>query len=238
MKRFILGMISGLLVSGFVSSASNNTYVLKQSEYPIVMNCAEMEFENPVLEMDGTTYVPLREFCEKGEIKVYWKNYEPEHLLDWPPEHRPVSHIKLLAPFVQDRIQYATWEGDGTIFSSEMEKEVFVEKKYARLNKIQTPEEAIKLAATKLEPEYYNNPYDTNIYAAVYIEKYDAWFVMFNRAYVAPLENLCLPILEYDINAIISSDGEILFANVDGPALARAQMPDNVVAQLSEFLEQ
>lgn len=81
MTKSIKGFISGFLVAcllftvSFTASASIREFVLKQVDYPIVVNGVEYKDENlPVLSYQGNTYVPLRGFCNMVGKSIIWNS--------------------------------------------------------------------------------------------------------------------------------------------------------------------
>ena len=61
-KQLIIGILIGALVFGGIPAfAATGQYILTQAQYKIVVNGVKYtDTENPILNYNGTTYVPLR----------------------------------------------------------------------------------------------------------------------------------------------------------------------------------
>ena len=60
-KQLIIGILIGALVFGGIPVFAASQYILMQAQYKIVVNGVEYtDTENPILNYNGTTYVPLR----------------------------------------------------------------------------------------------------------------------------------------------------------------------------------
>ena len=70
-----LGMTFVLL--GATSIAANN-YTLEQVNYPIYINGTQQTTDKPVLNLDGSTYVPLRFVGEGSGLEVNWVGEKSE----------------------------------------------------------------------------------------------------------------------------------------------------------------
>ena len=203
MKKIILGIIIGIICSGTISALTSNTFVLTESAYPIYANCNEIVFDNPVLDYNGTTYVPLREFCDRNQININF-NVNPKF------SDKPFT--KLILPFIQGSIVEKTVPSDVRFF--ENEDKIFEQKlfsQYVSQPKIENAEQAVKMAATRIGKL---SLYDSKVYDVVFFEKYNAWMVTFCRQ---NFSDLCLSISEWRISAIVNSDGQLLMEFYDYP---------------------
>ena len=60
-KQLIIGILIGALVFGGIPVFAASQYILTQAQYKIVVNGVKYtDTENPILNYNGTTYVPLR----------------------------------------------------------------------------------------------------------------------------------------------------------------------------------
>ncbi|CAM3877668.1 hypothetical protein [Marinicrinis lubricantis] len=62
MKKLAIGIISGAVILYAASVSANNLkeYILNEADYHIQVNQKSYTPKNPVLNLNGTTYVPLR----------------------------------------------------------------------------------------------------------------------------------------------------------------------------------
>ena len=56
----------------FVTGVAANNYTLEQVNYPIYINGEQKTTDKPVLNLDGSTYVPLRFMSENAGMEVNW----------------------------------------------------------------------------------------------------------------------------------------------------------------------
>ncbi|MDP3387072.1 MAG: Gmad2 immunoglobulin-like domain-containing protein [Eubacteriales bacterium] len=74
MKGLILGIIIGavlmLPVSSFASSLTQ--YILVKAQYPIMVDDNLYEGDLPILNYEGSTYVPLRTMSELLNVNIFW----------------------------------------------------------------------------------------------------------------------------------------------------------------------
>jgi hypothetical protein len=74
MKGLILGIIIGavlmLPVSSFASSLTQ--YILVKAQYPIMVDDNLYEGDLPILNYDGSTYVPLRTLSDLLNVNIFW----------------------------------------------------------------------------------------------------------------------------------------------------------------------
>ncbi|WP_113671192.1 stalk domain-containing protein [Vallitalea guaymasensis] len=77
-KGFIAGFVCAALMLGLFGgsvTASIKQFVMKQAEYPIIINGEEYKSDKlPVLTWEGNTYVPLRAFADITGTKLEWNN--------------------------------------------------------------------------------------------------------------------------------------------------------------------
>ena len=206
MKKFVLGFLFALFLMGGVLAINDASYNLTESPYPLYVNCSLMDFKSPILDLDGTTYVPLREFCERNQAYIDFK----KNL------HLSSNYIKVSFPFVQNEILKVAVPNKVSFFEESYEKEIFSDKKDLRPIKISSAEEAVKFAAAQIAYSGDDSIYDTRIFDVLYFEKYDAWMIMFNNPYQD--DNMeCMPSSEWTVNVIINSDGELLDYFYDFP---------------------
>lgn len=73
-KGMILGILIGavlmLPISSFASSLTQ--YILVEAQYPIMVDDNQYEGELPILNYEGSTYVPLRTMSELLEVDIFW----------------------------------------------------------------------------------------------------------------------------------------------------------------------
>ncbi len=74
MKGLILGIIIGavlmLPVSSFASSLTQ--YILVKAQYPIMVDDNLYEGDLPILNYNGSTYVPLRTLSDLLNVNIFW----------------------------------------------------------------------------------------------------------------------------------------------------------------------
>jgi len=74
MKGLILGILIGavlmLPISSFASSLTQ--YILVEAQYPIMVDDNQYEGDLPILNYEGSTYVPLRTMSELLEVDIFW----------------------------------------------------------------------------------------------------------------------------------------------------------------------
>ncbi|MBV1757678.1 MAG: hypothetical protein KMY55_07520 [Dethiosulfatibacter sp.] len=73
-KGMILGILIGavlmLPISSFASSLTQ--YILVEAQYPIMVDDNQYEGDLPILNYEGSTYVPLRTMSELLEVDIFW----------------------------------------------------------------------------------------------------------------------------------------------------------------------
>ncbi len=73
-KGLILGIVIGAIlmfpVSSFASSITE--FILVNAQYPIIIDDNLYEGELPILNYEGSTYVPLRTMSELLDVNIYW----------------------------------------------------------------------------------------------------------------------------------------------------------------------
>ena len=180
MKKFFMGMLFGILISGTALCMQPCFGKIEKCIYPIYANCKRLNFKNDVLSVDDVTYVPLREFCEQTEVyidfmdKSRFENGTQKHNFS---EEQPVSYINVIEPFVQNRIQTAVCPENISFFSDEIENELNTPEKIT----INSHEQAVSMGAEILKNKYGNDVFNTILYTSVYLEKYDAYFIICNQ---------------------------------------------------------
>jgi hypothetical protein len=74
MKGLIIGVIIGavlmLPISSFASSLTQ--YILVKAQYPIMVDGNMYEGDLPILNYEGSTYVPLRTLSELLNVNIFW----------------------------------------------------------------------------------------------------------------------------------------------------------------------
>lgn len=76
MKKFILGVATGLMLSlAIPAGAEIAEYILVKVKYPIIVNDAMyLDEKLPVLNYQGSTYVPLRNMGDLLGADVQWNS--------------------------------------------------------------------------------------------------------------------------------------------------------------------
>jgi len=90
--RIVKKAFKALLIMTVISAATSfvfadqTGFVAQILPFKIVMNNQGQTFDSPIVTIDGTTYVPLREFCAKmnGNINV-----------DWQPQNQQINITQL-----------------------------------------------------------------------------------------------------------------------------------------------
>lgn len=76
-KFLIIGVLVGILLStSFVFAEPIKQFILTQSNVPLLINGKEYTPKSPILNYNGTTYVPLKELGEIVGVKVEWNDKE------------------------------------------------------------------------------------------------------------------------------------------------------------------
>jgi len=71
MKKFVIGLVLGSLITGSVGAAAE--YVLKPITYDITVNGQSLQDEQyPMLNLNGTTYLSLRKTTEAVGATLFW----------------------------------------------------------------------------------------------------------------------------------------------------------------------
>lgn len=71
MKKFVLGLVLGSLITGTVGAAAQ--YILTPITYDITVNGKSLQDEQyPMLNLDGTTYLSLRKTAEAFGATLFW----------------------------------------------------------------------------------------------------------------------------------------------------------------------
>ena len=82
MNKTFKGMIMGILIGAVLmlpitSFASSLTqYILVEAQYPIMVDDNLYEGDLPILNYEGSTYVPLRTMSELLEVNIFWNEIE------------------------------------------------------------------------------------------------------------------------------------------------------------------
>lgn len=72
MKKFVIGLILGSLITGTVGAVAQE-YILKPITYDITVNGKSLQDkEYPMLNLNGTTYLSLRKTTEAIGADLYW----------------------------------------------------------------------------------------------------------------------------------------------------------------------
>ncbi len=72
MKKFVIGLILGSLITGTVGAVAQE-YILKPITYDITVNGKSLQDkEYPMLNLNGTTYLSLRKTTEAIDAELYW----------------------------------------------------------------------------------------------------------------------------------------------------------------------
>lgn len=73
-KGLILGIIIGVVlmlpISSFASSITE--FILVKAQYPIIVDDNIYEGDLPILNYEGSTYVPLRTISELLDVNIFW----------------------------------------------------------------------------------------------------------------------------------------------------------------------
>lgn len=76
-KFLLIGVLVGILLStSFVFAEPIKQFILTQSNVPLLVNGKEYTPKNPILNYNGTTYVPLKELGSIVGVKVEWNDKE------------------------------------------------------------------------------------------------------------------------------------------------------------------
>ena len=191
MKKIMMGFIAGLLVAGTIVSAGElfgQIEVVDLEKNPIIINLKPWQTEQSVYRIDGSTYVPLRAFCEEAELGIGYAGnpYSP------PNETKLDSIIHLKLPFVRDN-EVLTSDEFWKLVGEPEETDPDTEEEYRLAReqmveeyldaeripvKIKNKETAAKVAALYLEcTQHTKDYYEYKPYIVNYVEKYDAWIV-------------------------------------------------------------
>lgn len=155
MKKFVIGFILGAVICGVPALAVTlQSYQANVVDYPILLNYRSMELESPMFNVEGRTYIPLREFCEYADVNISWN--EGAH------------YAKVSLPYILEKdidTQTKPWLSDNYL------EKTFNERYPA------VPDER---AAANLAACMWRNYYNANVGKPVqveYIEEHDLWAV-------------------------------------------------------------
>ena len=203
MKKFILGIIIGQLMLGIpILAEYAGQFDIEEADMVFTMNCQVVEFEKPVYSINGSTYVPVREFCEQAGLAIDW------HRATAPGQYPAKKEdIKIVLPYVKAKeILSATVSKEDEFLSSDDLAKIERSEVETR---IQTAEEAVRLALYYAESNEGARVYDNAVYDVFYLEEYDWWCVTFaGRTEINIYIN---PSSEWPYCVILSGDGELVY---------------------------
>lgn len=73
MKKFIVGVIFGVIISSSISAFANSDLIAKIANFNILVNGEKVAIKSSVVTIDGSTYLPMRELAN---ILDYDVSYE------------------------------------------------------------------------------------------------------------------------------------------------------------------
>ncbi|MBU5451528.1 hypothetical protein [Acetivibrio sp. MSJd-27] len=215
MKRYILGLISGILLTATTVNvfSSNNLQldIMEASNSPIIINSKPWQYTSCYL-IDDKTYVPLREFCEETGIYLKWQ--EAISVQRGDEFYEQPSQIQLRIPYVRDN-EVITLnhmdESDGRSFLNDEIKQDITTKKYSFEDyPVKTPEIAAKIAGLFFERIDNKHLYGQKPYMVNYEKSIDAWAVKTNLNYYRP-DN---PQTGGSGLVVISRTGDVLYCSI------------------------
>ncbi len=94
MKRIMILSICLVLCLSMVSSAEKvlSEKKFQKATYGIKIGIEDAEFEYPVFNNEGNTYVSLRDICKELHIPVYWNEETKEAVVDKPNSEISISN--------------------------------------------------------------------------------------------------------------------------------------------------
>ncbi len=73
MKKLITGILIGIIL-GSMGAYAASEIIATQASYPVIVNGNKFTSSNPVLNVNGTTYLPLRDTANALGTKIAWNN--------------------------------------------------------------------------------------------------------------------------------------------------------------------
>lgn len=106
MKKVILGVIVGVLISSGLVYASE-VFNLVKVDYPIKINGQVANFELPILNYEGNTYIPLRKVSEATGSIVAWNNVKRtiEIVNEKKIEYKQISRLEDLPLVLRNKLR-------------------------------------------------------------------------------------------------------------------------------------
>jgi hypothetical protein len=89
MKKFLLGLLVGIMVFSTVSATAD--LVAKQVNYPIRINGKVFNPEKPVVSINGSTYLALRDIGNALDAKVAWNDKDKSIEIERASENTPTN---------------------------------------------------------------------------------------------------------------------------------------------------
>lgn len=120
MKKLILGVLACVLITGTAFAVSNPDLVLEAVNYKIIADGEEIDFENPVVTINGNAYIPLREAAENAGMTVEWDEGS--------------ETINIVSGSDQEALALSPYQEDGLWGYMDCRGNVVVEPKYYSAN--------------------------------------------------------------------------------------------------------
>jgi hypothetical protein len=89
MKKFLIGFLIGIMVFSTVSAAAD--IVAKQVNYPIYINGKAYKPEKPVVSINGSTYLALRDIGNALDVKVAWNDKDKSIEIEKSSENKTAN---------------------------------------------------------------------------------------------------------------------------------------------------
>ena len=176
MKKFFLGLISGILLLIGVNIVFGESYEnihkanINQNNSIILINSKYWEQSKNCISINDMTYVPLRAFCEDNGLDIEWVKMNDD-----------TSRIKVTLPFEKSN-EYIECKSEQEILEQfNLGEEIINKISLGEIKKdefkIKNAAEAAKFAGLKLESIFGNRVHYNKPYFVYYEKNLNSWVV-------------------------------------------------------------
>jgi len=168
-----------------VYANSNKQFTATQVDYKILLNGEEKQFNMPIVNIDGNTYIPLRETSEKFGWQVIW-NAEGSEILLSDAENKEKMLDTSVEGMLDSGNKYEFHGEDSCIPNLDEYRETWnftVETKLDATEVAETPLEAAKIGLRYISPP----PKEADTIIVRYCSETDVWVLSVRRANPAPI---------------------------------------------------
>ncbi len=91
MKKIIFGFIIGVITCSVIGVVAS--YVCDVADFKVIVNGSEFVSEQPILDVDGRTYLPLKAIGDVLDIPVYWNEEKYQVEIGTPSNNKKTESI-------------------------------------------------------------------------------------------------------------------------------------------------